>query len=62
MEGSPLLPDAQMEAMVKRMNYGLIKVRDTHSQGPPGAPCAASVFALSRHAALRVGSCIVAAY
>ena len=55
----PLEPSAEMEAMMKKMNYGLIKVRSLRGRLPPVCSCAAGAtpapFHLLRHLAATFG-------
>ena len=56
----PLEPSAEMEAMMKKMNYGLIKVRSRcAARLPPVCSCAAGAtpapFHLLRHLAATFG-------
>ena len=55
----PLEPSAEMEAMMKKMNYGLIKVRSCFvDRLPPVCSCAAGLpapFHLLRHLAATSG-------
>ena len=56
----PLEPSAEMEAMMKKMNYGLIKVRSCFvDRLPPVCSCAAGLpapFHLLRHLAATSGA------